>query len=139
MKRLFLDTNFILDYLVRDEYKLVSQEFLAEAARQSYKFFVSYLSVANFAYIERKVSRAELLGYLHSILEIFEIIPNNRKQLKDSLTVEAADFEDVLQYQAAISSKCDFIITRNEQDFNFSEIPVFSPSEFMKIITDTEN
>lgn len=43
MKNLFLDTNFILDYLVREEYKLSSQQFLEEGAKYKYKFLEKYL------------------------------------------------------------------------------------------------
>lgn len=32
MKRIFLDTNFIIDYLLRDEFKPMCQQFLAECS-----------------------------------------------------------------------------------------------------------
>lgn len=133
MKKLFLDTNFILDYLIREEYKSLSQHFLEEAAKQGYKFYVSYLSVANFAYIERKLPLEQLKEKLRFITEIFEVICNNRNQIRKALNFVALDFEDILQYQAAIDAKCDVIITRNEKDFKFSEIPVYAPSTFLKL------
>lgn len=77
MKRLFLDTNFILDYLEREEYKESSQQFLEDLVLQNYKCYVSYLSVANFAYIERKKPREIVMKYLKTIVELFEIVPNN--------------------------------------------------------------
>lgn len=132
MKRLFLDTNFILDYLVREDYKETSQEFLEYLVRQDYKCYVSYLSVANFAYIERKKPREVVRSYIKTILELFEIVPNNKKQISEAIAIEAVDFEDILQYQAALSAKCDCIITRNEKHFAFSNIPVLSPSAFIE-------
>lgn len=54
MKRLFLDTNFIIDYFVRDDYRSVSEQLLVEGAKRGYEFCISFLSVANFAYILRK-------------------------------------------------------------------------------------
>ena len=130
MKRLFLDTNFILDYLEREEYKESSQQFLEDLILQNYKCYVSYLSVANFAYIERKKPREIVMKYLKTIVELFEIVPNNKKQIQDAIEIEGSDFEDILQYQSALYSKCDFIITRNEKHFAFSNIPVFSPTAF---------
>ncbi|MCH5225423.1 MAG: PIN domain-containing protein [Muribaculaceae bacterium] len=130
MKRLFLDTNFILDYLEREEYKESSQQFLEDLARQNYKCYVSYLSIANFAYIERKKPYEIVRNYIKMVIELFEVVPNNKKQIQDAIEIEGPDFEDILQYQSAVSSKCDFIITRNEKHFAFSNIPVLSPTDF---------
>lgn len=138
MKRLFLDTNFILDYLEREEYKESSQQFLEDVTKQKYKYYVSYLSVANFAYIERKKPREILMNYLKTIVELSEVVPNNKKQIEEAIEVEGLDFEDILQYQAAISSKCNFIITRNEKHFAFSNIPVFSPTVFREKYLDSK-
>lgn len=134
MKRLFLDTNFILDYLEREEYKTSSRQFLEDLARRNYKCYVSYLSVTNFAYTERKKPREIVMNYLKTIVELFEVVPNTKKQIQDAIEIEGPDFEDILQYQAALSSKCDFIITRNKKHFAFSKIPVYSPQEFLNKI-----
>lgn len=133
MKRIFLDTNFILDYLIREEYRLQSEEFMERCARNGCIFFISFLSVANFAYMVRKLPKEDLYRLLLTITELFEIIPNDSFQLKKAIELKGNDFEDVLQYQAAIASKCDCIITRNEKDFAFSKIPVISAQNFMKI------
>ena len=51
-------------------------------------------------------------------------------QLNEAIAMMASDFEDSLQYRAAVDSKCDCIITRNQKDFSFSEIPVMSAAEY---------
>ena len=40
----------------------------------------------------------------------------------------------MLQYQAAKDANCDCIITRNEKDFVFSDIPVMSPASYLKTL-----
>lgn len=132
MKRIFLDTNFILDYLVREEYRLQAEEFMEVCARAGCKFFISYLSVANFAYIVRKLPKEDLYSLLLTITELFEVIPNDSEQLKKAIELKQNDFEDALQYQTAIASKCDCIITRNEKDFSFSKLPVLSARKFLE-------
>lgn len=42
------------------------------------------------------------------------------------------DIEDAMQHYAAMQSECDVIITRNVKDFSQSDIPVFSPDEYLK-------
>lgn len=131
MKKLFLDTNFVVDYLFRDEYKQQSAFFLEQAAKHGCKFYISYLTVANFAYIVRKLPTEYLLNLLTTIHDLFEIISNDATQISKAISLKPKDFEDALQYQAAISVGCGCIITRNEKDFPFSIIPVLSPQQFM--------
>ena len=132
MKKLFLDTNFILDYFVREDFKGDCEKLLANGYERGYNFCVSYLSIANFAFIMRKESKELLLSLIKRICEIFEVIPNNKNQIEISLSIEAKDYEDVLQYASAIEGNCDYIVTRNEKDFSFSKIPVFSTIEYIK-------
>ena len=132
MRKIFLDTNFIADYLLREEYKILCQEFLAEGRRKKMKFYVSFLSVANFAYIARKLPQELLYGYLKVIGELFNIVDNNKKQLIKAIEIEASDFEDALQYRCAKDAGCDCIITRNQKDFAFSDLPVLSASEYLE-------
>lgn len=40
-----------------------------------------------------------------------------------------------LQYQCALACGCDTIITRNTKHFVFSELPVFTPEEFIDEVT----
>ena len=132
MKRLFLDTNFIIDYFVREDFKGDCDKLLANGSERGYIFCISYLSIANFAFIMRKESKELLLSLIKRICEIFEVIPNNKNQIEASLSIEAKDYEDVLQYVSAVDGNCDCIITRNEKDYSFSEIPVFSATEYIK-------
>lgn len=129
--RIFLDTNFVIDYLFRKEYKPVAEDFLSFGRQRKYKFYISYLSVANVAYIARKIPKEELYSGIHEVLKLFRIIPNDKKQIEKALELKASDFEDALQYAAAIEAKCDFIITRNHSDFKFSTIPVRSAGEYI--------
>ena len=61
MKNVFLDTNFIMDLLVRGpKYSIDAKRVLDEGAIKDYQFYVSFLSIANFAYINRKVEKKRL-------------------------------------------------------------------------------
>ena len=78
MKRLFLDTNFIIDYFVREDFKGDCEKLLSNGSERGYIFCVSYLSIANFAFIMRKESKELLLSLIKRICEIFEVISNNK-------------------------------------------------------------
>ena len=56
--------------------------------------------------------------------------------IKKSLKSNHKDFEDAIQIITAQSiNTMDCIITRDLKDFKFSEISVFTPDEFLNIIT----
>ena len=134
MRHIFLDTNFIIDYFIREDFQGDAEKLMTLEKRANSQFFISYLTVANFAYIMRKMPIDDLKSLIRQICKNFIIISNTEAQIQRALDVNTSDFEDLLQYQAALDAQCDYIITRNEKDFSFSEIPVMSPTSFLKTI-----
>lgn len=127
MKNLFFDTNFIVDYFLRDEYFTITKSVLEKAIKNNLNLFVSYLSGANFAYVARRLPQPQLYNSIENLLEIFEIVENDKTQILSALELKEKDFEDILPYQSALHAHCDCIITRNPKDFSFSKIPFLIP------------
>lgn len=130
--KIFLDTNFIIDWLFREEYKTACEQLLVIGDQRNIRFAVSFLSLANMAYIARKQPKELLYSNLSKLCTLFEIIANNKEHILRAINMGASDYEDALQYSSAIEAGCDCIITRNSKDFQFSEIPVMSATEFME-------
>jgi predicted nucleic acid-binding protein len=53
--------------------------------------------------------------------DVFIVLKNKKIQ----------DFEDGLEYYAALDSKCKCIVTEDVNDFYFSEIEVLKPKDFL--------
>ena len=132
MRRLFLDTNFVIDYFVREDFQGDAEKIMTIEKKAGTQFFISYLTVANFAYIMRKMPPEDLKLLIKRICKSFIVISNTETQIQRALELESRDFEDTLQYQAAYDAGCDYIITRNEKDYSFSEIPVKSPAAYLR-------
>ncbi|MBD5295153.1 MAG: PIN domain-containing protein [Bacteroides sp.] len=132
MKNIFLDTNFIIDYFVREDFKGEAENLLQLGDRKNFKFFISYLSVANFAYIMRKLPDSQLNDIIYKICNVFHVVGNTREQILKNLESGFKDFEDGLQYQCALAAGCDYIITRNKKDFINSSIPVMNAGEYLR-------
>lgn len=49
-----------------------------------------------------------------------------------ALGSEFSDFEDALQYYAALSEDVKIIITRNVKDFKHSQLAVLTPDQYLK-------
>ena len=133
MKKIFLDTNFIIDYFVREDYHSNAEKIIRLRDTHRLEFHISYLTIANFAYIMRKMQYDRLRLIIEQICNSFIVISNTRNQILLNLQYFTTDFEDGLQYQAAISVGCECMITRNKKDFSFSRIPVYTPEEFLSI------
>lgn len=103
MKKIFLDTNFIIDYFVREDYNGVSEQLLT-LGKNNLKFYISYLTVANFAYIVRKMPKDVVVSMIQRICETFRIVKNTKEQIERNVMLNPVDFEDGLQYQAAMDA-----------------------------------
>ena len=145
MKKIFLDTNFIGDLFVERydihnpqnarRFKEDAQHLLIECKKRNFNLYITFLTVANFNYLARKHTPENRKRFLKAIIGLFNVIDNTREQVIKALKLDAPDFEDALQYIAALESNCDVIITRDKKGFEFSKIPVLSPIEFLSLIS----
>lgn len=136
MKNIFIDTNIVLDLLEKREEFYKEAQILFSNADQPTKIniFVSALTIANTYYILRKYYTNEIVkGIVAKFKILVEVLPVNDKIIELALLSDFKDFEDALQYYAAIENNMDVIITRNKKDFNLSELPVFTAKEFLII------
>lgn len=132
INKVFVDTNFIIDLISRPEFSDKAAEVLTAGKAKNIIFSICFLSLANYAYIDRKQDRKKLSENLRMITKVFKVLPNDKSDIDLAIELNAKDFEDAIQYSTAIKGNCDCIITRNEKDFlAFSKIPVFSPTEFL--------
>lgn len=134
MKRIFCDTNFLLDLIYREEYSQICSEILLKGKTIGIDFFVSFLSIANFAYITRKEPKEIRFKNIARICNVFKVVPNNSNNLLDAIKLNPSDYEDALQYVTAVVNNCDCIITRNKKDFPFSDLPLYTPTEILEIL-----
>ncbi len=135
MTSVFLDTNVLLDVLlhrepfVHDSAHVLNMGFKGEIALYS-----TPLSFSTCLFVARKK-----LGYDNALdaLKILEhhigIATMDSIQLHEVLYAVAPDFEDMLQYHAALAAGCSHIVTRNERHFPQSGIIVLSPTDFMQL------
>lgn len=134
MNRVFLDTNVLLDVLLRREpFVNDSAQVLDMGFKGKIELYATPLTFATCLFVARMS-----LGYINTLeaLKILErhicIATMDASQLHEALYATAPDFEDMLQYYAAVTANCSHIITRNEQHFPQRAIEVMSPTVFMQ-------
>lgn len=128
--KIFLDTNIFLDLLLGREKSELAANILSKSS-DWVRFYISFLTVANSAYVMRKLPQETMRKRISVLLKYCNILPMNEMQALDALHEDTPDFEDKLQILCAEYGDCDVIITSNTLHFKpFTAIPVITPEEF---------
>jgi predicted nucleic acid-binding protein len=134
MSELFVDTNVVLDLLARREpfYDSAAKLF-SLADKKKVILSISSLTFANTSYVLNRLKSAdkskEILRRFRVLVKVLSL---------DDKVVDLAlndnnfkDFEDGIQYYAAIENEQELIITRDLNGFKESRIPVMTPEEYL--------
>ena len=136
MKKIFVDTNIVIDLLSqRIDYYEASQDLFTYAIDNQIELVVSTLTLANTHYIlkdQLKVNKVR--SALRKFKTLVEVASFDDKILELALEEEFKDFEDGIQYYIAIENDCEAIITRNKKDFKRSTVPVLTATEYLSIL-----
>lgn len=136
MKMLF-DTNVILDVLIeREPYYRYSARCMASVEEGKTDGWICSTTVTTIAYLLRKELASESASrHIESLLSLFDISIVNKKVLVDALHNGFSDYEDSVLAESAAVNNLDGIITRNKKDFKASKLPVYTPKEFLAILS----
>jgi predicted nucleic acid-binding protein len=135
MKKLFIDTNIVIDLLAnREPFYEDAAKLFSLADRNKIKLSVSSLTFANTNYILLKSNSASVAKEILRKFKILTIVLSIDDKIIDLALNDNGfvDFEDAIQYYSAIENNQDIIITRNLRDFKTSRLPVMTASEFIK-------
>lgn len=135
MKKVFVDTNIILDLLSqRIEFYEASQDFFTYAIDNKIQLIVSTLTFANTHYIlKEQLKLSKVRKALRKFKTLVDVAPFDNKILDLALEEEFKDFEDGIQYYIALENSCEAIITRNKKDFKKSGLPILNATEFINL------
>jgi len=94
MKRVFIDSDVILDFLTkREPFTVEAMRLFEYATQKKLKLFVSSLLLNNINYIISKVESAQKSkSELIALLNFIEILPVGKTTVKKSLFSEFKDF-----------------------------------------------
>jgi len=132
MKRIFVDTNIIVDLIAdRKPFSKFAIDLFNRAEKKKIKLFTSSHSIATTHYLLKKyIDEKNLRSILYDLTDYITIIPIDTEMIQKGLRSKHKDFEDALQINCAYSvEKIDCIVTHNIKDFKDSEITVLTPDE----------
>lgn len=133
--KVFLDANILVTVLNK-EYPAFSYaaRVLSLADHPKFQLYTSSICFAIAFYFSCKKSGAVLAKKKLALLaEKIQIAENKQSDvLKVSNNQQILDFEDGLEYYAALNANCGCIVTQDLNDFHFSEIPVLNAEDFLR-------
>jgi len=132
---IFLDANILVSVLNKEYPTFTnSARILSLAGNKKFSLLTSPICLAIAYYFAEKKHKSSIAKSKIKILsEHISIAANSCEAvLKCIANPSIHDFEDGLEYYAALESKCDCIITEDKTDFYFSEIEVLNSEEFSK-------
>lgn len=133
MKKIFLDTNVILDLLFdREPYSDDIAEIIEESAHKSIELCVSSVTITDTNYIVEKYEGTKSAKQKTKLLlELVTLENVGESTVKKSSESKFKVFEDGVQNFCAIESKQKVIVTRNVKGFRNSELAIMTPKELL--------
>jgi len=133
--KLLIDTNIILDYLMkREPWAEAAQEIILAIAEEKIEGYITANSLTDIYYLLRKHlgKKEQAKHVLTGLIEIIKILDVNGADCEKALKLDMTDFEDALLICCGERNKVDHIVTRNLKDFEGSPISVSEPDAILK-------
>ena len=132
--RIFLDANILVSVLNK-EYPVFpySSRVLGLADNRKFAVWTSPICLAIAFYFAEKKSGAAVAKQKMEVLvnKINITLTDKETVLQAVKNKSIVDFEDGLEYYAAVQAKCQCIVTQDVNDFYFSDLEVLSAEHFL--------
>ena len=135
--RILIDTCVIIDALQsREPFRHDAEKLFILAANTVFEGFISAKSVTDIYYLTHRCthSDADTRKILTKLFTIFEPLDTTGLDCQKAISSSIKDYEDAVMVETALRSEIDCIVTRNTNDYIKSPIPVYLPSEVLKLL-----
>ena len=141
--RVLLDINVIVDVLQRREpWFSDGQKIFYAIANKQITGCITAKEAADIHFFSRKQFvgeenvDAKARQVIAKIYALFELIDTLGVDCQNALALKNNDYEDAIMIESGRRAGVDAIITRNPTHFRLSPIPVYSPSEFVSMLSE---
>jgi len=134
--KVLFDTNIVLDLLLdRTPFAGYAEILFSKVEHAEITGYLCATTITTVHYLLAKaLDEKRALSHIRTLLSLFEIAPVNRLVIDKAIENGFSDFEDAILCEAANHAGASYIVTRNTVDFKKSDIPVYSPKEFITVI-----
>ena len=131
--KVFVDTNVILDYILQREHYVEAKQAIVQELVSKNEMFMSVGGFYTMLFVVDKYFRKYLhqgrvaatdqtRDVMRKVLSVFAVVEHDNASLLRGLDDEKfCDIEDSCQYQLAVKSGCEKLLTFNSADFPDSD------------------
>jgi predicted nucleic acid-binding protein len=134
--KLLLDTNVVLDFVLnRAPWAVDARTLFAKIERGRATGFLAGHTVTTIHYVSAKmIGGAATAAAIADLLRLFEIVPVEKADFFQAVGLPVSDFEDAVQMICALKVGADYIVTRDERDFQSSMVQARSPGAVLALL-----
>lgn len=134
--KVMLDLNVIVDVLQqREPFFLASAKVCDAVCNGRVEGYVpAHAATTIFYLVRRNATRERSEKAIDWLLGAFNVVPADKSVFLRARNIELEDFEDAVVVASAEKEKCDYIVTRNIDDYRKSSIKAVMPEEFLEIV-----
>lgn len=139
--RALFDVNVVLDVLAyRQPFYQDSAELWSLVERRNIEGLLAAHSITTIFYLyARQTSRQAASLSIGRLLKVFQVAAIDQPVIEAALQYGWVDFKDAVQMAAAKAADCDYLVTRNPQDFKPTDVQTIQPADLLAIISGKTN
>lgn len=133
--KVLVDTNIFIDFLQnRQPFADDSREAIFQAL--NYEGYIAASSITDIYYLQYRQthSKRKTKKDITDLLKVFNILDTTGIDCRSALYSSISDLEDAVLVESAMRENIDIIITRNKKDFKGSDLEVYTPLEFLRLL-----
>lgn len=133
MKKVFLDTDVMMDFLTkRAPFAVAAMKLMEYSNRKALELNISSLCLSNVYYlISRIENKSKAREKIKGILQLVHTLSVHKSTIEKAVYSNFKDFEDAIQNFCADENGIQIIITRNVKDYAKSNLSIQTPKEFI--------
>ena len=139
--KILVDTNVVIDALTgREPWNEFAEKLFIMGANHIVDMHITASSATDIYYLVRKhlhsaPSAKQVMGKLYSLMGILEV---GEHDCVEALASQIADYEDAVVEKVAGRNNMEYIVTRNMKDYQFGNVRVITPEDFIQMMEQTE-
>ncbi|GAB2986219.1 PIN domain-containing protein [Mucilaginibacter puniceus] len=136
MRSIFLDSDILLDLILeRDPFYEWALGVFLEIDKKQILGCTSVHALLNVHYLaKKKFGEKSARALIKMLTAKLSVIKEDNSIVQKAIDSDFVDFEDAVQYYAAISGDAEVIITRNIKDYQQATIPVLTAEQFLRML-----
>lgn len=138
--RAILDTCVIMDAIQnREPFAKDAKTIFRAAASNWFTGCITAKSSTDIYYLTHRCTHSDkdTRAILTKLYILFDVLDTTGMDVRRAISSNVSDYEDAVMIETAIREDVDCIVTRNAKDYTASSIPVYSPSDFLKLLNRT--